>query len=673
MSRLKMPTERPDAIRLRASEVLGLAGLLGSGTDRVLRRLFGLEAARQPRAHQGRVARLARPTDAIRAGIGMVPGERRLGLVMNLSVRDNILLPSLDRLTRGGRIDRAAGDRLVAELMELLDIRPRDASLRAAALSGGNQQKVILAKWLARKVGVLLLDEPTQGVDVAAKAQIHALIRDFAKRGGGGAAELQRSRRADPRLRQHLRLASGPHDRAARPRGWLRRKAAARRHRRMTMRKRFNLAGQIPLITLVALCVVTALLTDRFLSPLNLTNILVQSSIMAVIAIGMTFVIIGGGFDLSVGSTVALAGCVAAMVMVKFGIAAGVLAGIATGAAVGLANGLIIAKLGVNPFITTLGTMVLVRGLVFLITGGAPVGDDGLPSAFIAFGSERFLGIHYLVWVPAILLVVLSWVMHATPYGRRIYATGGNREAAYLSGVPVERIVASTYVWCGALAGVAGVMLAARLQSGQPTAGEFYELTAIAAVVLGGAALHGGEGTLYKSIIGVFIMIVLGNSLNLLNVDSYWQRVAIGAVIIAAAAADRLRSRALRACKHGRACPCSEVRGSRMRLAAYWPRNAMLTFVVRRGAALPAALIRACIGAAEDHHRRLARPGRQPVLHRHAARHPRPRPGARLGGRDRLGQRGQGQADQRRAGPGGARRQGHSDLADRRGRRERRL
>src|SRR6266567_3523959 len=266
----------------------------------------------------------------------------------------------------------------------------------------------------------------------------------------------------------------------------------------MTMGRRFNLVGQIPLITLVALCVVTAMLTSRFLSPLNLTNILVQSSIMAVIAIGMTFVIIGGGFDLSVGSTVALAGCIA--------------------------------------------TMVLVRGLVCLVTGGAPVGDDGMPSAFIAFGSERLLGVHYLVWVPAVLLVVLSWVMHATPYGRRIYATGGNREAAYLSGVQVDRIIASTYVWCGALAGVAGVMLAARLQSGQPTAGEFYELTAIAAVVLGGASLQGGEGTLYKSVIGVFIMIVLGNALNLLNVDSYWQRVAVGAVIIAAAAAERLRS-----------------------------------------------------------------------------------------------------------------------------------
>jgi ribose transport system permease protein len=307
--------------------------------------------------------------------------------------------------------------------------------------------------------------------------------------------------------------------------------------------QRINLFGQAPLITLLVLCLITALLTGRFLSPLNLTNILVQSSIMAVIAIGMTFVIIGGGFDLSVGSTVAFAGSIAAMAMVQFGLLAGVLAGIAAGIAVGVVNGVIIAALGVNPFITTLGTMVLVRGLVYVMTGGAPVGDDLLPAAFIAFGSARFLGIHYLVWVPAILLAVLSWVMAATPYGRRIYATGGNREAAYLSGVPVGRIIASTYVWCGALAGVAGVMLTARLQSGQPTAGEFYELTAIAAVVLGGASLQGGEGTLYKSIIGVFIMIVLGNSLNLLNVDSYWQRVAIGVVIIAAAAADRLRSR----------------------------------------------------------------------------------------------------------------------------------
>jgi ribose transport system permease protein len=294
---------------------------------------------------------------------------------------------------------------------------------------------------------------------------------------------------------------------------------------------RFSLVGQMPLLTLIVLCAVTALMTDRFLSPFNLTNILVQ------------FVIVGGGFDLSVGSTAALSGCIAAVLMPGGGVIFGVLGGVSAGAAVGLANGLVIAMLGVNPFITTLGTMVLVRGVVFIITGGAPIGDEGLPPAFIAFGSQRLFGVHYLVWVPVVLLAALSFIMRSTPYGRRVYATGGGREAAYLSGVPVRRVIASTYIWCGALAGLAGVMLAARLQSGQPTAGEFYELTAIAAVVLGGTSLHGGEGTPAKSVVGVFIMVVLGNALNLLNVDSYWQRVAVGVVIIAAAAADRLRSR----------------------------------------------------------------------------------------------------------------------------------
>jgi ABC-type sugar transport system ATPase subunit len=175
---------RPDAISLRSGEVIGLAGLLGSGAQGVLRRLFGL--GKEPSAVRvaGRSRRLDAPASAIVAGIGMVPGERRLGLVMNQSVRDNILLPSLDRLSRHGRLDRAAGDRLVSELMEALDIRPRRPHLRAAALSGGNQQKVILAKWLASRIGVLLLDEPTQGVDVAAKAQIHAMLRGFAVRGG---------------------------------------------------------------------------------------------------------------------------------------------------------------------------------------------------------------------------------------------------------------------------------------------------------------------------------------------------------------------------------------------------------------------------------------------------------------------------------------------------------
>ena len=179
---------QPDAaatVRVREREVVGLAGLLGSGADRMIRGLFGAGGEPTTVTARGDRRRLASPADAIAVGIGMVPGERALGLIMNQSVRDNILLPNLDALKRIGWLDRDAGDRLVAEVMELVDIRPRRPELKASALSGGNQQKVILAKWLARRVAVLLLDEPTQGIDVAAKVQIHALIRDVVARGGG--------------------------------------------------------------------------------------------------------------------------------------------------------------------------------------------------------------------------------------------------------------------------------------------------------------------------------------------------------------------------------------------------------------------------------------------------------------------------------------------------------
>jgi ABC-type sugar transport system ATPase subunit len=182
---LEETVDRPDAIRLRANEIMGLAGLLGSGASAVLRRLFGIGGEPIELRRNGAARRIASPPDAVRTGIGFVPGERRLGLVMNLSVRDNILLPSLDVFARGVGIDRAEVDRLIKQMIELLDIRPRQPGLRVSALSGGNQQKVILAKWLMREVGVLLLDEPTQGIDIAAKQQIHTLILDFARRGGG--------------------------------------------------------------------------------------------------------------------------------------------------------------------------------------------------------------------------------------------------------------------------------------------------------------------------------------------------------------------------------------------------------------------------------------------------------------------------------------------------------
>lgn len=301
----------------------------------------------------------------------------------------------------------------------------------------------------------------------------------------------------------------------------------------------------MPIAILVVMCLIAGLLTERFLSPINLTNILLQASVMAIVAMGMTFVVVSGGFDLSVGSTVALAGCVATWVITKAGVTLGLAAGMAVGAGVGLINGFCVAKLRISPFITTLGTMVVMRGFALLMTDGRPIvgDDDGFPNLFLALGRDKLFGVQILILVPIVLFFALYWLLHMTAYGRRVFASGGGSEASFLAGIKVDRITMSAYVWCGLLAGVAGFMLASRLQSGQPTAGEFYELTAIAAVVLGGASLSGGEGSLVKSVIGVFIMVVLANALNLLNVHSYWQRIAVGVVIIAAAAADQIRTR----------------------------------------------------------------------------------------------------------------------------------
>ena len=178
--------DRSDRMTVRANEVVGLAGLLGSGTDQIIRRLFGVGRERtNVQLGGGQPARFTRPADAIAADIGFVPGERALGLIMNQSVRDNILLPSMARDNSQFWINRGRGDVVVRELMDLLDIRPRRPDLRVGSLSGGNQQKVIIAKWLARRVSVLLLDEPTHGIDIAAKMQVHGLIRKFTKDGGG--------------------------------------------------------------------------------------------------------------------------------------------------------------------------------------------------------------------------------------------------------------------------------------------------------------------------------------------------------------------------------------------------------------------------------------------------------------------------------------------------------
>lgn len=282
--------------------------------------------------------------------------------------------------------------------------------------------------------------------------------------------------------------------------------------------------------------VVLALVTDAFLTTNNLSNVLRQNAFPAIIAAGMTFVILTGGIDLSVGSVVALSGVLCADALVQgWSVPAGAALGISAGVLAGVVNGTIVTRIGVPPFVVTLATMLIVRGAAFKYTDARTI--SGLPAEFSLFSQGLVMtGILVAVYAAAWLLLM------RTPFGRHVYATGGNREAAWLSGVRVPRILMSVYVISGLAAGIAGVLVASRLNAGYPRAGELYELDAIAAVVVGGSSLYGGRGWIWGTLAGAFFIGILNNGLNLYNVGAYEQMIVKGTVFLAAASLDRWRS-----------------------------------------------------------------------------------------------------------------------------------
>ncbi|KMY44693.1 ribose ABC transporter permease [Bacillus sp. FJAT-27916] len=295
-----------------------------------------------------------------------------------------------------------------------------------------------------------------------------------------------------------------------------------------------------PLFGLLLLIVVLTLLNPNFLTVSNLLNVLRQVSISGLIAFGMTFVILTGGIDLSVGSTLALTGAVAASLIASGTdpiIAMGV--ALVLGLILGAINGIIITKGRVAPFIATLATMTVYRGLTLVYTEGKPVSGLGDSVAFQMFGKGYFLGIPVPVITTILAFVVLYLILHKTNFGRRVYAVGGNEEASKLSGINTDRVKIWVYAITGLLASVSALILTSRLNSAQPTAGESYELDAIAAVVLGGTSLTGGRGWIFGTLVGVLIIGVLNNGMNLIGVSSFFQQVVKGVVILLAVMLDR--------------------------------------------------------------------------------------------------------------------------------------
>ncbi len=296
------------------------------------------------------------------------------------------------------------------------------------------------------------------------------------------------------------------------------------------------------LIGLILLCIVIALLSDKFLSVKNLLNVARQSSITALLALGVLLPILTGGTDLSVGSIQGFTMCFMAYMAVtcQMNSALAIVLTLMVGLGIGLVNGLLLTKLRLpHPFISTLGMLNIARGMALIITDGMPI--SGLPK------SIRWLGFADVGGLPAsvILVVVVCILMHImlnhTPFGRHIYAIGGSPEAARLSGVNVTWVMNGVFALAGLLYALGGIVLAGRVNSGYPLAGLGAELEAIAGAVIGGASLFGGEGTVIGTIIGVLIMGVLRNGLNLLNVSAFWQTSIIGLVVILAVWVDVLR------------------------------------------------------------------------------------------------------------------------------------
>ena len=295
------------------------------------------------------------------------------------------------------------------------------------------------------------------------------------------------------------------------------------------------------LIPWILICVITSIANPAFISFNNVINLLRSVSITLIGSIGVTFVLISGQLDLSVGSIMGLAGLVTGMFLDKYQapVWLAILAGLFAAALVGLFNSVIITKFKIPALIVTLGSMYIGRGIINVISKGVPFGS--FPENFKQLGQGTFLGVPYSVYIAFLIMAVGAFALKYTVYGRSTMAIGGNMETARVSGIHIGRIVTLTYVISAVCAGIAGILTASRLSSAQANAGTGWEMTIVSAVVIGGTSMYGGSGSIVGTLIGVAIMETLTVAMTMLRVDAYWQKVVVGAIIIIAVGIDTYR------------------------------------------------------------------------------------------------------------------------------------
>lgn len=552
---------RDISFTIAAGEILGLGGIQGNGQREIARALYGLVPITGKINLNGSTIILRSPGDAIRAGIVYIPADRRgESLFAPHSIRKNIAAAHLPSWNRFGILNHSIERKTVLETIARFQIRTPSPEQPVGLLSGGNQQKVVVGRWVLDRPKLYIFEEPTQGVDVATKLELYRVIRQLVDQGAAAilvssdlleliglsdrivviahGAIVDRVTSSEATEERIIGSAVG----RGRENGTSQTKrtetpgaASDRRERRLQMRDVFwrRYAGVALLLILIFLVsIYTGSQSRYFFTERNMGNLAIQVVPLALAAIGQMAVILLGGIDLSVGPLMSLTTALASYLIVNDqNELAGVALCLATGLLIGALNGALILGLKIPDLVSTLATYSVVLGLALIVrpSPGGNVSDTFSDLVTMRIG-----------WFPFASLVVLAMVavgefcLIRSRIGIRLYATGSRPEAAFVTGIPVARVRLLAYLFSGFMAAVAGLVIAARIGSGDPQAGSQFTLSSIAAVVIGGTSVFGGRGTLIGTLLGAMLLVLLQDALNQLHVTAYYQYIWTGALLLVA-------------------------------------------------------------------------------------------------------------------------------------------
>jgi ribose transport system ATP-binding protein len=539
-------------------EILGLGGIEGHGQRELARAIFGIGTLDAGSiALGGAEVTVGSPRAAVAHGIAYISNDRRAeSLMLPLSVAENAALPTVEARATAGMVRSRADHEAVTGVVREYGVRTASLTTPVEMLSGGNQQKVAVGRWTLADLRVVVLDEPTQGVDVGSKLELYDRIRRLAS---SGVAVILLSSDLIELIGLSDRIIVMSHGRVVRevPAAEATEEAivgaavtatrtAEAGSASTASRTRGRLAAAIaswrtPLLLVAGILLAgtfASLQSPYFLTADNLANLAVAASPLAIVAIGQTLVLLLGGIDLSIGATMSLTVTIASWVIGAKAdppaVVGGVAVCLAAGLLVGTANGLMIRYLRLPDLVVTLSSLFMVSGLALIVR---PYPQGQVSPGFAAFMTSQLGPVPMIAVATLVAFVIAEFVLRRTRAGLALYATGSSREAAFISGIPVDRVRVGAYALAGLSAAVGGLLLAARLGSGDPNAGATFTLASVTAAVIGGVSVFGGRGTLVGALLGAIVVMGIQNVLNLLHVSAYYQYVWIGILTLVGVAA----------------------------------------------------------------------------------------------------------------------------------------